>query len=111
MAGGTVLFPAAVLEDGYGWGERGQGGMGAGRCEDGEDRGGCWTFWQVLCWGSGVPGLSEMSVLLSPTEPSVGAHGPPWQGLLTLLISLGPPRDPRSPRPHPAYLKEGRRLS
>lgn len=25
VAGGTVLFPVAVLEDGYGWGERGQG--------------------------------------------------------------------------------------
>lgn len=108
MAGGTVLFPVAVLEDGYGWGERGQGGMGAGRCEDGR---GCWTFWQVLCWDSSVPGLSKVSVLLSPTEASVGPHGPPWQGLLTLLINLGPLRDPRSPRPHPAYLKEGRRLS
>lgn len=66
--------------------------------EDGEDGGGCWAFRQMLCWGSGVPGLSKVSVLLGPTEPSVAPHGPLWQGLPRSLFSLGPHRDPpRSP--------------
>lgn len=44
---------------------------------DGEDGGGCWAFWQMLCWGSGIPGLSKASVLLGPTEPSAAPQGPP----------------------------------
>lgn len=94
MAGGIILFPAVVLEEGYGWGERGQGGTGAAGWEDDGDGGWCWAFRQMLCWGSGILGLSKASVALSPTEPSVAPCGPSWQGLPRSLLGLGPPRSP-----------------